>query len=110
MRQAVVQQLALLNYRVLESASAPAALAMLETEQIDLVFSDVVMPGGMDGFDLAERVGGQWPAVRLLMTSGFMPGPRRVRPDGRPESSSRFLSKPYDLEQLTRAVRETLDA
>jgi CheY-like chemotaxis protein len=110
MRQAVVQQLALLNYRVLESASASAALAILENEKIDLVFSDVVMAGGMDGFDLAERVGGQWPAVRILMTSGFMPGPRRVRPGGRPESLSRFLGKPYDLEQLTRAVRETLDA
>ena len=73
MRQAVVQQLALLNYRVLESASAPAALEMLANERIDLVFSDVVMPGGMDGFDLAKRVGGQWPAVRVLMTSGSCP-------------------------------------
>ncbi len=109
MRQAVVQQLVLLNYRVLESASAPAALAMLANERIDLVFSDVVMPGGMDGFDLAERVGRQWPAVRVLMTSGFLPGTARVRSDG-PASSSRFISKPYDLEQLTRAVRETLDA
>jgi signal transduction histidine kinase/ActR/RegA family two-component response regulator len=110
MRQAVVQQLALLNYHVFEANSATAAMAMLETEKIDLVFSDVVMPGGMDGFDLAEQVDARWPATRLLMTSGFMPGPRRVRPDGRPESSSRFLSKPYDLGQLTRAVRETLDA
>jgi signal transduction histidine kinase len=109
MRQAVVQQLALLNYRVLGSASAPGALAMLANERIDLVFSDVVMPGGMDGFDLAERVGRQWPAVRVLMTSGFLPGTARVRRDG-PESSSRFLNKPYDQEQLTRAVRETLDA
>ena len=73
---------------------ASVALVMLETEKVDLVFSDVVMAGGMVGFDLAERVGGQWPAVRFLMTSGFMPGPRRVRPDGRPPLPRRARARP----------------
>ena len=47
---------------------------MLETEKVDLVFSDVVMPGGMDGFDLAARVRSRWPSVRVLLTSGFSGG------------------------------------
>jgi CheY-like chemotaxis protein len=108
MRHAVVQQLALLNYRVLEGDSAPAAVTVLETEKVDLVFSDVVVPGGMDGFELAKRVCTRWPSIGVLLTSGFVGGQSNEHHHG-PEWSFRFLDKPYDLEQLARAVRETLD-
>jgi CheY-like chemotaxis protein len=108
MRHAVVRQLTLLNYRALEVDSVAAAMEVLEAEEIDLVFSDVVMPGGMDGFDLAERIRTVWPSVRILLTSGFSGGQRSVRPNG-PKSPSRFLGKPYDLIEMARAVRETLD-
>ena len=108
MRKAVVNQLLLLDYRVLEGESAPTALVMLETEKVDLVFSDVVMPGGMDGFDLAARVRARWPSVRVLLTSGFSGGQWRAPADGS-DLSLRLLSKPYDQEQLARAVWETLN-
>ena len=55
---------------------------MLETEKVDLVFSDVVMPGGMDGFDLAARVRARWPSVRVLLTSGFSGGQWRAPANG----------------------------
>ena len=108
MRKAVANQLLVLNYRVLEAESAPTALVMLETEKPDLVFSDVVMPGGMDGFDLAARVRTRWPSVRVLLTSGFSDGQWRAPADGS-DLSLRLLSKPYDQEQLARAVWETLN-
>jgi CheY-like chemotaxis protein len=108
MREAVVQQLASLNYHPLEADSPSAALVLLETEKIALMFSDIVMPGGVDGFELAEQVGTRWPSVRVLLTSGFL-GDRISRQSGGSKSPPRLLSKPYDLEQLARAVRETLN-
>ena len=109
MRRVVARQLSELNYVVIEADSASAALAKLETETIDLLFSDVVMPGGMDGFALAEQVRARWPSIRVLLTSGFSGDRVNVRLGGL-QSPPRLLGKPYDLEELARAVREALDA
>ncbi len=108
LREIVVRQLGLLNYQVLETDSAPAALKVLEARKIDLVFSDVVMPGGIDGFDLAEQVRARWPSVKVLLTSGFLGGRPKERTD-EPRDPPRVLTKPYDPEQLAHAVREALD-
>ena len=109
MRRVVAHQLTGLNYAVIDVDSAAAALALLETEVVDLLFTDVVMPGGMDGFALAERARARWPSVRVLLTSGYSGDRMNRRLDGL-QSSSRLLGKPYDLEELARAIRETLTA
>jgi len=109
MRHAVVQQLALLNYRVLETDSAPAALSVLETEKVDLVFSDVIMPGGMNGVELAECARTRWSSVKVLLTSGFLGSQASKQFEG-PTAPPRLLYKPYELAQLAQAVRGTLDA
>jgi len=75
---------------------------------VDLMFTDVVMPGGMDGFDLAAAARAMRPELKVLMTSGFS-GTRSGIPQDGPLATVRLLSKPYDWEELARAVREALD-
>ena len=108
LRDAVVQQLNTLRYRAIEAASPAAALRLLASERIDLVFSDVVMPGGMDGFELAEQVDANWPSVGVLLTSGFSNRPLGAGSDGTAEPRP-ILAKPYDQAQLARAIRQALD-
>jgi CheY-like chemotaxis protein len=93
---------------VFEADTAGTALAMLENGAVDLLFTDVVMPGGMDGFELADRVKSRWSSIRVLLTSGFS-GDQVSRRSGELRTSARLLGKPYDLEELARAVREALD-
>lgn len=88
------------GFRVVEAANADDALAYLQAgERADLVFSDVRMPGSMDGIALAEKVRTEYPSVRVVLTSGHLL-PREIRA-GLP-----FLAKPYELVRL----RETLAA
>ncbi|MEQ1715151.1 MAG: PAS domain S-box protein [Hyphomicrobium sp.] len=74
-REVTLQRVEALGYVVLEAASGPEAIAILEANPgIQLVFSDVVMPGGMSGFDLAQWVAANKPAVPVVLTSGFAEG------------------------------------
>jgi signal transduction histidine kinase/ActR/RegA family two-component response regulator len=108
LRAMVVMQLTRLGYRVRQSESAAAAMAVLEQDpqRIDLLFADVVMPGKLDGYDLARIVRQRWPATRILMTSGF-PGTKldhatTVAPD------IPLLTKPYRRAALAQALRDAL--
>jgi PAS domain S-box-containing protein len=107
LRRIVVRQLGEAGYRVLEAPDADAALTIIESpEPIHLLLTDVVMPGAMDGRDLARVAMARRPSLRTLLTSGF--------PDGRwggstPRTGNRLLSKPYRKEELRRTVREVLD-
>lgn len=71
MRRIVMRQLRELGYRLIEAEHAPAALEILERETVDLLFTDIIMPKGMSGYDLARAVSSRWPATRVLLTSGF---------------------------------------
>jgi nitrogen-specific signal transduction histidine kinase/CheY-like chemotaxis protein len=108
LRQATVRQLAELGYRVLEAEHAAAALANLSDEHVDLLFTDVVMPGSMDGLDLAHRATAARADLKVLLTSGF-PG---VRGAGQRMADCPFpmLNKPSRRDDLARMVREVLDA
>ena len=109
LRAVAVKQLAALGYRVRAADNAQSALAILaQPEPIALLLTDVVMPGEIDGLELARRAVAQRPGLRVLLTSGF---PRaRAGAAAPPVSGHRLLSKPYRRGELARLVRETLDA
>jgi PAS domain S-box-containing protein len=109
LRRVVVRQMRDLGYVVLEANSAAAALAMISREPVDLVFTDVVMPGDLDGFGLASRIMARWPSTKVLLTSGFPEAKFSGRSD-RPSASARLLGKPYRTDDLARVVREVLEA
>jgi CheY-like chemotaxis protein len=89
------------GFGVLEAASADDAIELLESRKdIRIVFTDINMPGSMDGLRLAHAIRNRWPPIELLLTSGQM----RVRTEDMPERG-RYLSKPYDPSELVRMVR-----
>jgi CheY-like chemotaxis protein len=91
------------GFRVVEAANAQAALDVLEsTPEVRLLFTDIHMPGPLDGMELARRVHERWPHVQLVLTSGqTQPCPADIPDDGH------FIAKPYRAEQLVGQV-ETL--
>ena len=101
--------LEVLGYRVQVAGNALEALEVLNASagEIALLFSDVLMPGGMDGYDLAKQVRKQWPSVKILMTSGFTN--QAVNPDELSELEEELLHKPYTQRDLAVRVRQILD-
>jgi two-component system NtrC family sensor kinase len=94
-----------LGYQVTRVASAQTALDVLGTgEQFDLVFSDVVMPGGMSGVDLAHQVRKDYPGLPVLLTTGYFNAVDKPLPRGLP-----VLRKPYDVAELKKAVLAAID-
>jgi CheY-like chemotaxis protein len=90
------------GFEALSAATADEALAILEARaDIRLVFTDIQMPGSMDGLRLAHAVRDRWPPVELIVTSGRTQIPANDLPDG-----GRFFAKPYDVEALSRAFQE----
>jgi PAS domain S-box-containing protein len=108
-RETVVRQLRDLGYDTLEAPGGKEAIDILLTEErIDLLFSDVVMPGGMDGTQLAEAATEIRPGLKVLLTSGFA---RASIQDGATSSYLKnLLSKPYRKAELAERLRATLDA
>ena len=106
LRRIVVRQLAELGYRVLEAENAVAALALLEKEPVDLLFTDVIMPGELSGLQLVRFASSRWPRLRIVLTSGF-PG---TKLGGSLEATTtRLLSKPYRKADLARELRAALE-
>ena len=106
MRRIVLRRLRDLGYRVFEADRATAALDVLQREPIDLLFTDVVMPGGLDGTELARLARERRPALKVVLTSGF-PDVRAKTTRGWTENF-RLLGKPYSKEELARTLREAL--
>jgi PAS domain S-box-containing protein len=93
-----------LGYRVVPVDSAMAALATLASgEPIDLVFSDVVMPGDLDGLALARQIRARYPHLPIVLTSGY------AKAVDAAEAGFRILRKPYRQAVLATAIREALD-
>ncbi|MGO8917566.1 MAG: PAS domain S-box protein [Stellaceae bacterium] len=108
LRRVAVRQLAELGYRVREADSAHAAIEAIAVDAaVNVLFTDVIMPGGMDGRQLAEIVARRWPHIKALLTSGF---PGSMVNGGRELAAKvRILSKPYRKDQLARALREVIE-
>ena len=88
------------GYRVLEAGNADEALRFFETNaDIGLLFTDVSMPGSMNGSDLARHVAERWPRVGIIMASG------RPRPESLP-LGTQFHAKPYEPTNVLRHARE----
>ena len=105
--QLVAMQLSSLGYQVRQAPNAGVALDILKAgERIDPVFADVIMPGQLDGYDLAEEVYATWPDIKVVLTSGF-PGSNH---GGRSLDNTPLLTKPYHRDALARTVRDVLDA
>ena len=88
------------GFVVLEAANADEAIAILESRaDVRVVFTDIQMPGSMDGLKLAHAIRNRWPPVAIIVTSG------QVRPAGGmlPENVP-FLGKPYEAVALTQLL------
>jgi CheY-like chemotaxis protein len=108
-RNLVAKQLRELGYRVVEAADGPKAREILDSEQpIDLMLTDVVMPGGLTGRQLAEVAQRQRPSLKTLYTSGYTED--SIAHQGRLDSGVHFLSKPFRRQDLALKVRAVLDA
>ncbi len=94
------------HFEVVDAANADQALQILEARRdIDVLFTDINMPGKMDGFGLALEVEARWPAVHLILTSGKVALERGSIP-----GHGRFVAKPYTAEALARVVTDALAA
>jgi PAS domain S-box-containing protein len=107
-RGLVLRQLRDLGYEVIEAANGPQALKILDDgAAIDLLFTDVVMPGGMTGRQLAEAAKTRRPNLKTLFTSGYTED--SILRLGKLDPGVRLLSKPYRKHELATRIRESLD-
>ena len=89
-------------FEVVEAASADEAIAILQARlDITVVFTDIQMPGSMDGLKLAAAVRDRWPPIEIVATSGHV----KIGPGDLPEGS-RFLQKPYTPVEIMQTLRE----
>jgi CheY-like chemotaxis protein len=90
------------GFDVLEAVDADQAIEILEVRpDIHVIFTDIQLPGSMDGLKLAHAVRGRWPPIKIVATSGHV----NLRADDLPEGG-RFLPKPYGPEEIVGTLRE----
>ena len=108
MRTYVTNLLESLGYRVTAARSGAEALdILLQHKDIELLFTDVVMPGGINGRQLSEQALSIHPDMKVLFTSGY--SENAIIHNGRLDKGVQLISKPYHREQLALKLREILD-
>jgi PAS domain S-box-containing protein len=106
-RKVTARRLRGLGYAPIEAGDARAALEVLgRRDEVDLLFTDIVMPGGMSGVDLAREARRLRPGLKILFTSGYADQAATER--GMVTENARWLAKPYRTEDLAQALRELL--
>lgn len=106
LREMISQMLSSQGYKVISAASGVEALKVYETAspRVDLLVTDMVMPGGLTGGELAKQLVARDPQLKVIYTSGYSPSMA-----GRDHAGHNFLPKPYSIGRLCQLVRETLD-
>jgi PAS domain S-box-containing protein len=107
LRESVSEQLTGLGYRAVVASSGPEALEVMAREpHIDLLLTDVVMPGGMNGREVAEEARLIDPKLKVLFTSGYFEG--ALHRNGELATNAQVLCKPYRKKELAQRVQEAL--
>jgi len=112
LRELAKESLQMLGYKVLTASDGNEALKILnESSEIELLFSDVVMPGGVNGYELAELAEKRYPKLKILLTSGYTQ--KVINKDGQSQLEwrrfeSQLLSKPYTRKELANRIRKML--
>ena len=95
----------MIGYNVLDASDGPTAVKILErNEPVDLVFTDLIMPGGLTGRDVAIRAREIRPGIKVLLTSGY--AEELVRGDDLQREKLKVLRKPYQQADLVAALRD----
>jgi PAS domain S-box-containing protein len=109
MRRLALRQLRELGYETLDASNASEALVTLASDRmIDLLFTDIVMPGGMDGHELARRAREMRPDIKILFTSGFTAAAASATIAV--ELADRLISKPFRKTELASRIRLIIDS
>jgi CheY-like chemotaxis protein len=99
-RMTAVELLGEASFEVLEADSADEAISLLEGRpDIHLVFTDVQMPGTMDGLKLSHYIRQRWPPVKLIVASG-----QAILDESQLPTGSRFFAKPYDSRDIVQTI------
>ena len=105
-RISAVEMIEEAEFDVVEAANADEAMEILEARlDITVVFTDIQMPGSMDGLKLAAAVRGKWPPIKVVATSGIVNARKVDLPEG-----GRFLPKPYSSAEIVGTLRELTGA
>jgi CheY-like chemotaxis protein len=106
LRMDAVEMISSAGFDVVEAANADDAIEILEVRRdIVVVFTDIQMPGSMDGLKLARAVRGRWPPIKIVATSGLVDVGEKDLPEG-----GRFLAKPYSPDELAGVLHDLIDA
>ncbi|MCV9966763.1 response regulator [Pararhizobium sp. BT-229] len=101
-RTSIVEELEDAGFEVFEASNAAQAIEILiANSRIEVMFTDVDMPGGVDGLKLAASVRDRWPPIKIIVTSGH----RSIDVDALPVEA-RFMAKPYDPNAVIRSIGE----
>lgn len=106
LRMDAVDSIERAGFTVYEASNADQAIRILEAHHdIRVVFTDINMPGSMDGLKLAHYVRGRWPPIKLIITSGHPLPSGGELPEG-----AGYFTKPYQLEKITSSIMEITTA
>ena len=102
LRMDAVDMIAAAGFEAVEAADADEAIGILEARRdITVVFTDIQLPGSMDGLKFARAVRGRWPPIKIVATSGHVDVGENDLPEG-----GRFLQKPYSPVEVAGVLRE----
>jgi CheY-like chemotaxis protein len=108
-RTHIVETLRELGYRVVEAHDGASALRLLARQaKVDLFFTDIVLPGGMSGAQLAAEARGLRPGMKILFATGYARSPAAHR--GRLDTGLELITKPFTYASLAAKVRDVLDS